>query len=145
MNAALSVVVIGRNEAANIARLLESVLRETSALPSEVVVVDSASTDGMAEVAARYPVEVLRLSHDQPLSAAAGRYVGFAWSTGEHILFLDGDMELHPGWLDRGLGILAEHRDAGVVTGRLLDPAADISPDSGEALSEVRFAGGAAL
>jgi GT2 family glycosyltransferase len=150
----LSVVLIGRNEAANIARLLESVLRETGAVDSEVVVVDSASTDGMADIAARFPVDVLRLLPDQPLSAAAGRYVGFEWTKGDHVLFLDGDMELYPGWVDEGLRILEERPDAGAVTGALIEhppgsatpaPVPPVGGSADEDVREVRFAAGAAL
>ena len=91
----LSVVLISKNQEWNIARLVESVLRETDALPSrEIVLVDSASTDRTTEIAARYPIAVLKLCPEQRLTAAAGRYVGYKRTTGDLVLFLDGDMEL---------------------------------------------------
>ena len=152
--ATLSVVVIGRNEAATIGRLVESVLAETAPFPRDkVVVVDSASTDGMADVAARYPVEVVRLLPGQPLTAAAGRNVGVSRTSGELVLFLDGDMELHPGWLAAAMSLLERRDDVAGCTGTLIErpempgPAGPPpSPGRGPVRwTEVRFLGGAAL
>jgi glycosyltransferase involved in cell wall biosynthesis len=120
--ASVAVVLIARNQAFNVARLIESVLRETRDLPgTEVVFVDSASDDGTPELASRYPITVLRLDADQPLTAAAGRYVGFHESSAELVLFLDGDMELARGWLPAALEVFARQRDVAVVTGDVVD------------------------
>ena len=98
----LSVVLISKNQAWNIARLVESVLRGTSSIPaSEIILVDSASTDDTVQLASRYPINIVRLRPTQKLSPAAGRYIGYKRTRGEFILFLDGDMELIPGWLCR--------------------------------------------
>jgi glycosyltransferase involved in cell wall biosynthesis len=118
----LSVVLISRNQEWNIARLVESVLRETGSTPArEVVLVDSASTDRTREIAAHYPISVLKLDPDQRLSAAAGRYVGYKWSTGDLVLFLDGDMELYEGWLDHALGIMHTRSNVGALCGLVID------------------------
>jgi len=88
----LSVVLISKNQEWNTARLIESVLRETDSLPArEIVLVDWASTDHTTEIAARYPIAVLKLRPEQRLTAAAGRYVGYKRTRGGLVLFLDGD------------------------------------------------------
>jgi glycosyltransferase involved in cell wall biosynthesis len=118
----LSVVLISKNQEWNIARLVESVLRETAPLPSrEVVLVDSASTDQTTEIAARYPIAVLKLCPGQRLTAAAGRYVGYKRTTGDLVFFLDGDMELCEGWLNQALGVMRSRSDVAVVCGRVID------------------------
>jgi glycosyltransferase involved in cell wall biosynthesis len=100
----LSVVLIARNQAWNIRRLIESVIRGTSCASSmEIVLVDSASTDETVELARRYPVSIFRLKSGQRLSPAIGRYVGYQHTQGEFVLFLDGDHELLPGWLEVAL------------------------------------------
>ena len=105
--AELSIVLISKNQAWNMSRLVESVLRNTTCVSSrEIVLVDSASTDGTIEVASRYPIRILRLRPDQHLTPAAGRYIGYKHTSGELVLFLDGDMELCKGWLETGLQIL---------------------------------------
>jgi glycosyltransferase involved in cell wall biosynthesis len=122
----LAVVLIAKNQAWNIARLVKSVLREISAIPgTQVVLVDSASGDGTVEIAAAFPIGVLRLTDDQPLTPAAGRLVGYRHTSAEMVLFLDGDMELAPGWLDLALGLMDEEPDAAVTTGRVVDAPID--------------------
>jgi glycosyltransferase involved in cell wall biosynthesis len=118
----LSVVLISKNQEWNIARLVESVLRETEPLPGrEIVLVDSASTDRTTEIATRYPIAVLKLCPEQRMTAAAGRYVGYTQTTGDLVLFLDGDMELCDGWLDQALGVMDSRSDVAMVCGRVID------------------------
>src|SRR5438874_587956 len=74
----LSVVLISKNQAWNISRLIESVLQATSSIISkEVILVDSASTDETVEMASRYPISIVRLQPGQRLSPAIGRYTGY--------------------------------------------------------------------
>jgi len=58
----LSIVLITKNQAWNIPRLIGSVLQATSLFPSrEIVLVDSNSTDETVKFASRYPINVVRL------------------------------------------------------------------------------------
>lgn len=91
----LTVCVIGRNEAKNIERCARS-LRRLAGTQIETIYVDSASTDGSAQVAARWFDRVLILEFSQHLNASAARHVGTREARGRWILYLDGDMELAP-------------------------------------------------
>lgn len=154
----LSVVLITKNQAWNIARLVESVLEATSSISArEILLVDSASTDETVELASRYPISIVRLSPGL-LSPAAGRYIGYKRTRGEFVLFLDGDMELLQGWLEDALRAMRNAPQAGVMmSSRVIDL---LPPTAGEttpapervrtsAPREVRYAtfvaGGAAL
>jgi glycosyltransferase involved in cell wall biosynthesis len=118
----LSVVVIARNQERFVGPLIESILAETEPLgPAEIVLVDAASDDATAERASRFPIRVLRLDAGRRLTAAAGRYVGFHSTTGELILFVDGDMELRPGWLARAVEALAADEAVAGATGIVVD------------------------
>jgi len=118
----LSVVFITRNQAWNVRRLVESVLSQSSPFLSiEIVLVDSASTDETVKIACEYPITVIALDADQRLTAAAGRHVGYQQATGRFILFLDGDMELYPGWLEQALNLLIENPQIAAITGTLID------------------------
>lgn len=151
----LSVVLISKNQEWNISRLIESVLRETALVQSrEIVLVDSASTDRTAEIASNYPISVLKLSPDQRLTAAAGRYIGYHHTTGDLVLFLDGDMALCQGWLRPAVDILFTKKDVAVVCGWVIDrPLTQQSevmenpePDADSAgVSDVQHGGGAAM
>ena len=118
----LSVVLISRNQAWSIVRLMDSVIRETASVPSkEILLVDSASTDETVELAGAYPIRILRLQPEQPLSPAIGRYVGYKQAQGEYVLFLDGDTELVEGWLSHALRVIRETSKAGAVTGHVIN------------------------
>lgn len=125
-SARVTVVLITRNQAWNVRQLVDSVVAELpSTSAAEVILVDSASTDGTVELVHDRPITIVRLRPDQRLTAAAGRYVGNALAKGDLTLFLDGDMQLASGWLEAALEYLLDHPDVAVVTGTLLhrDPA----------------------
>jgi glycosyltransferase involved in cell wall biosynthesis len=101
--AALSIVVIGRNEGERLARCLESI-RAARALPepTELIYVDSHSTDGSPDWAASYGAKVVGLGPGR-LSAARARNAGWQAGTAPFVLFLDGDTILHPEFVQRAL------------------------------------------
>ena len=118
----LSVVLISKNQAWSIVRLMESVIRETASVPSkEIILIDSASTDETVELAGAYPIRIFRLQGGQPLSPAIGRHVGYKQAQGQYVLFLDGDTELVEGWLTHALRLMRETPSAGAVTGHVIN------------------------
>ena len=92
------------------------------------MLVDSASSDRTVVLARHYPVRVVRLSPEQVLTAAAGRYVGYNHTDGEFVLFLDGDMELCPGWLARAMSAMEADPTVAAIGGRWLDLARHTQP-----------------
>jgi GT2 family glycosyltransferase len=116
----LAAVVIARNEEALIARCLESVLRAVAPYGAcAVVLVDSCSRDRTVEIARRFPIEIVEMRPDAPLSAALGRLVGERRTASRYVLFVDGDTEIAPGWLPAALEYLERHPDVGGVAGKL--------------------------
>ncbi|MEZ5963995.1 MAG: glycosyltransferase [Planctomycetota bacterium] len=108
-------VVIGRNEEKNLARCLESVVRQGEA---RIVYVDSRSTDRSVEIARGFPgVEVIVLQ-DEKLNAAKARNAGWRAAEGaDFVHFVDGDSVLADGWLPHGLAALQDDA-VGAVFGR---------------------------
>lgn len=117
----LAIVLITCNQAWNIERLIESTLRASVGIASQVAVIDSASTDQTVAVAGRFPVSIFRLRPDQHLSPAAGRFIGYKCTESEYVLFLDGDMELCTGWLEQALAVIEADSTIGIVTGQVID------------------------
>lgn len=94
-----SVIVITRDEEANVGACLRSVLASFAGRSFEVILVDSASTDRTVEIARRFPVTVVCLPQSHRLNPAVGRYFGYTYARGSYVLFLDGDCALEPGWV----------------------------------------------
>jgi len=90
----LSIIIVTYNEEKNISSCLASVfkLMENKDLEYEVIIVDSMSTDQTIEKSKEYNVKVIQLRNFRSPSTA--KYIGYLNSSGEFLLFLDGDMEL---------------------------------------------------
>ena len=116
----LNVVVIGRNEEANIKRCLMSALKKAHC----VVYVDSGSDDRSVELAKEMGVFVLELDPGSPFTAARGRNAGFEHlmtnaPEPQYVQFIDGDCELQEGWLEAAIFFLENSRKHAIVCGRL--------------------------
>jgi glycosyltransferase involved in cell wall biosynthesis len=151
----VSIVIIARNEAQNIARAIESVLVASKfQSPVEVLLVDSASTDNTIKIARQYPINIVRLDPSWFLSVPAGRHIGMLYTHGELVLHMDGDMQLDPDWVNRSVSYLLDHPDVGAVGGYYkniymhngtITGEQDIHRDPFDQVKEVRYVGGAAL
>jgi cellulose synthase/poly-beta-1,6-N-acetylglucosamine synthase-like glycosyltransferase len=100
----LSVVIIGRNEGERLERCILTAQSIEGWTPTEILYVDSGSTDGSPDLAARLGATVLPLSPGA-FTAARARNLGWRSSVGELVLFLDGDTILSA---DFPLAALAE-------------------------------------
>ena len=100
----LSIVIIGRNEGERLERCILTAQAIEGWTPREILYVDSGSTDGSLELAARLGATVLPLSPGA-FTAARARNLGWRHAAGELILFLDGDTILNA---DFPLAALAE-------------------------------------
>jgi 4,4'-diaponeurosporenoate glycosyltransferase len=110
-SAQLSIIIPARNEEQNLPTLLRSIAAQ-SAQAHEIIVLDDASTDRTAEVAAQFGARVI---NSQPLPDG---WRGKTWAchqgalaaTGEQLLFLDADTWFEPDGLRR---VLAEFHAGG--------------------------------
>jgi GT2 family glycosyltransferase len=112
-------VVIGRNEGERLRRCIESLRGEVS----QLVYVDSGSTDGSVDLAQRLGAHVIQLDLSQPFTAARARNMGFRHlfegaSCPEYVQFVDGDCEVEQGWITAARNYLISHPQVGVVFGR---------------------------
>jgi len=122
----MAAVVIGRNEGQRLGLSLQSV----AGLPT--VYVDSGSTDGSPDLAAKIGVPVLELDPKRPFSAARGRNEGTDqvlkhWPEADYIMFLDGDCVLDPAFPPAAVRTFEENKDCAIVTGHLTERRPDAS------------------
>jgi len=106
MQISVSVVVPARNAEDTLARALDSVLVQTHR-PDEIIVVDDASTDGTADVAARYRDQGVNLVALKERHGAAGaRNAGIAAAKSAWIAFLDADDEWLAAKLEKEVALI---------------------------------------
>jgi len=122
-----AIVAIGRNEGER----LKSCLGTLAGQASTIVYVDSGSSDGSAAYAAAQGCHVVELSPDRPFTAARARNAGYAAVLSlvpnvPYIQFLDGDCDLDPAWLGKGIAALEARPDVAIVCGRVHE----IHPDA---------------
>ncbi|MGQ0539526.1 MAG: glycosyltransferase [Gemmatimonadaceae bacterium] len=82
----------------------------------ELIVVDDASLDDTADIAARYADTVVRLP-GKPHGPAYARNRGFEVARGEIVVFFDSDVVVHPDTLSGLVQVLESQPDVGAVFG----------------------------
>src|SRR5208282_394442 len=107
-----SIIILTKNEGANIGRCLEAVYGQSVDFPFEVLVIDSGSTDRTAEVVGTYPVRLLKIGAEE-FHHARTRNLAAAASSGKYLVFLSGDaLPADDGWLS---ALVRNFDDAGIA------------------------------
>lgn len=112
----VGVVVIGRNEGERLKACLRSIPPG-----SDVVYVDSGSTDGSAAFAESMGFTAIQLDTSRGFTAARARNAGLKALEGHRLGFVqmvDGDCALDIGWTDAALAAFTDQPDLAVVFGR---------------------------
>lgn len=128
----VSIIVIAHEVRDEVLACLSSVEEYAGDVSYEVILVDNASSDGLAPaVAERFPaVETIVLPTNEGLPA---RNHGLRRARGRHRMFIDSDALLRPGALRTMIGALDDDPSIGLVGPRL------IYPDGSLQLSTRRF------
>jgi glycosyltransferase involved in cell wall biosynthesis len=109
----VAVIIPTYNYGRFLAEAIESVLAQTL-VPAEIVVVDDGSTDGTAEIVAKFGDRVWYVRQENA-GVCAARNRGAAESSGEFIAFLDADDSWEPEKLEKQLEKFAEDAEIGLV------------------------------
>lgn len=112
---ALAVVLVNYNDRAHLLEALAAVGAGAPDPDREIVVVDNASTDGSAELAAeRYPgVRIIRNAANLGFSKANN--IGLRATRGRHVLFMNTDAAPDPGCLETLLLVMAADASIGAT------------------------------
>lgn len=115
----VGIVLIGRNEGDRLKNCVRSLPLENS----QVVYVDSGSTDDSVEFCQSMGVEVVALDMSMPFTAARARNAGFqrllqVLPSVEFVQFIDGDCQLVSSWLAVALDFLQQNPRVAAVCGR---------------------------
>ena len=120
-----SVVVPAHNEADTLPAALASLAAQRCPAPYEVIVVDNASTDATATVAARAGATVVA---EPRLGVCRARQTGVAAARGEIVVSTDADTTLPADWLARIDATFLAHDAAGTPVVAVAGPCRYVDP-----------------
>jgi GT2 family glycosyltransferase len=126
----LSVITVTWNSVKLIGEQIESVKNGCRNISFEEFVVDNASTDGTADlVSTKYP-EVKLIRNDKNQGFGAPNNIAAKKSVGEFLLFLNPDMRVEEGSLDKMVEWMRAHVDVGLASCRLVDENGILNADA---------------
>lgn len=125
----LSILVVTWNSWGDLKRCLESI-GHAAAGQREVIVFDNGSGDGTpGKVREHFPWVRLECSATNlGLPPAVNR--GLRLATGEYVMLLDVDTEVHPGTVQRLLAFMEAHPEVSLAAPRIRTPEGDIEPSA---------------
>ena len=110
----VSIIIVTRNQFAYTRQCLESI-RKNTPKPYEIVVVDNGSSDEtVGYLKAQKDLRLISNSENRGYPAAANQ--GIQAARGDFLLFLNNDVVVPGGWLDRLMKPLTDHPDLGLVS-----------------------------
>ncbi|MCE7587206.1 glycosyltransferase [Vibrio fluvialis] len=113
----VSVIIKTYNEEEGIAKTIHSIRDNLHAYPHEILVADSLSSDNTQTIALGLGAVVVSLVHGEERCCGVGHQLGYLHAQGEFLLLLDGDMQLAPGFIEKGIEFLHTHQDYAGVAG----------------------------
>jgi N-acetylglucosaminyl-diphospho-decaprenol L-rhamnosyltransferase len=115
-----SVIVLNFDGRRYLDTCLDAVLAQELEGGFEIVLVDNGSRDGSAQhVRAQFP-EVRVIESDVNLGFAAGNDLGIERARGEHVVLLNNDTRVRPGWLQALVRAAETDPAIGAVTSKLV-------------------------
>ena len=124
----LSILIITRNEEEMIKDCIESVFvaldyaKDEGIINNyEVVLSDSASTDRTIEIARKYPLKIIQLHKDWPLSPAAGLFIGFKHCEWKLVCVTAGDFIIDKEWYAHAVPVINNDGTIAGIAGYCLE------------------------
>ncbi|MBQ6218260.1 MAG: glycosyltransferase [Methanosphaera sp.] len=119
----VSVIVVNRNGASHLTRLLNSFVEVTDYPNYEIIMVDNDSTDNSIEIIESHdelPLTLIKNEKNETFSYANNQAVDI--SKGEYLLFLNNDIKPLKGWLTHLVNTMQTNEGVGAVGAKLIYP-----------------------
>lgn len=111
----VSIIIVNWNVRDLLAACLRSIERYHGALSIEIIVVDSASTDGSVEMMQQNFPDVKLLAQTENVGFVGGNNIGLKEATGRYLLLLNPDTQLHPHALTGMVEYMDAHPEVGIL------------------------------
>jgi len=120
-NMDLSIITVNTNDKETILTQIKSVFDATHEIEFEHIVSDNGSTDGSIEEIQKQFPQVTIVKNGSNVGFGAANNAALKHATGTYILFLNPDMRVVKGSLEKAVAYMNEHEDVGLMSCKLLD------------------------
>lgn len=117
----LSVITVTWNAKDQIAEQIRSVVSGCKNIKYELIISDNGSQDGTVELVREKFPEVGIIDNKKNLGFGAANNGGAGTSNGDYLLFLNPDMKVEEGSLDKIVDWMKQHPDVGIASPKLVD------------------------
>lgn len=118
----VSVAIVNWNTKDLLEACLESIFRETTAFPIEVIVADNDSRDGSCEMVKEKFKQVILIENKANVGFAKGTNQGFEIARGEYVLMLNSDTVILDRAIEKTVAFADAHPEAGGIGCRMTYP-----------------------
>jgi N-acetylglucosaminyl-diphospho-decaprenol L-rhamnosyltransferase len=118
----LSIIIVSYNNKNILRECLRCVKKANIGLSYEIIVLDNASGDGTVKMLRFEFPEVITIASSRNTGFAAGNNLAVRQAKGNKILFLNPDIVVLPGSVEKMAAYLDAHQEAGLVGPKLLNP-----------------------
>lgn len=119
----VSIIIVSFNTKELLVKCLESIRKHTKGVKYEVIVVDNGSTDesttGIKSITGTTGIRIKIIENKKNLGFAKANNQGAKIAKGRYILFLNSDTELKEDSINKMVGWMDEHPQAGIATCKL--------------------------
>ena len=126
----LSIITVTRNSADLIGEQIKSVKAGCKNISFEEIIADNASTDKTTEIIAGKFSEIKLIKNNQNTGFSFPNNQAAKLAQGEFLLFLNPDMRVEEGGLDKMVEWMRAHADVGLASCKLLDQHGNLNKDA---------------
>lgn len=116
----VTIFILNWNQYNKICQAIDSALNQTYS-NCEILIVDNGSTDGSPELIKKTYPSIHLVQLDKNYGCPGGRNRGIPHCKGEYIFFVDDDGVLHKNAVKNAMVTFWANKDAGIVTGKIID------------------------
>lgn len=117
----LSIITVTWNAEGEISRQIKSVISGCQNISFEQIVIDNGSKDRTVEIIEKEFPQVKLIKNNTNTGFGYPNNQGAKISQGEFLLFLNPDMQVEPGSLDKMVNWMRQHPDVGLASCKLVD------------------------
>lgn len=117
----LSIITVNTNDKDVILTQIRSVFDATNEIEFELIVSDNGSTDGSIEEIQKQFPQVKIQKNGKNVGFGAANNAALRYATGKYILFLNPDMRVEKGSLEKAVQYMDTHEDVGLMSCKLVD------------------------